>query len=112
MHPFPQASEGSVGLSECARVLTASRHFRWLHIWEKLAASEHSEPGGSNNMEGGVTFVTLCLLQVCTKCVVAPVSANQWWACGTSVCSARDSTSVRCPLPACAHSMPTCSRLW
>ena len=52
MYSLLQTSEGSVGLSECARVLTVSRHFRWLHIWETLAASEHSEPVGQEQ-DGG-----------------------------------------------------------
>ena len=38
-----QTCEKSVGLSECAHLLTLSRHFRWLPTWQKLAASEHSE---------------------------------------------------------------------
>lgn len=54
-----------------------------------------------------------CLLQVCINWVVAPVCASQWSGCGTSVCSARDCTSARCPLHARIHTPRTlCPYMW
>lgn len=101
-----QASEGGVGLSECARVLTLSSHFRWLHIWEKLAASEHSEglePVGQQQDRGWSDVGTLCCSCRCAPSVLWLLSLQTSGGTAVPVCAVPETPPLSGAPCQCVH---------